>query len=47
MVEVTCIDEVNGQFFLVTTIGEITVRTPITAQIATILLALGVVPCEL
>ncbi|MDN9011202.1 DUF3956 family protein [Brevibacillus laterosporus] len=46
MVEVTCIDEVNGQFFLVTTLGGITVRTPITEQLATILLALGVPRCS-
>lgn len=45
MIDITCIDEVNGQFFLVATVAGVTVRTPISAELANILLALGTPRC--
>ncbi|AYK08667.1 DUF3956 domain-containing protein [Brevibacillus sp. 7WMA2] len=45
MVEVTCIDEVNGQFFLVVTAAGVTIRTPINEALANFLLSLGVPRC--
>lgn len=46
MLEVICIDEVNGQFFLVTKVGDlVTLRLPINAEIAEALLKIGIPRC--
>ncbi|GGE57992.1 exosporium protein G [Priestia taiwanensis] len=44
--EIICISLENNQYFLVTQVGPLPVRVPITAEVAQLLLALGVPQCS-